>query len=63
MLELQLLDVLPEDATTKLYSDMMEIVTPYWADENSELGSTVKLINTLRNSSSEYYSRKKLFSI
>jgi len=56
----------PEDATTKSYSDRGNS-NGKWADETSELGNMVKLINTLRNSSASttpaksYYQYKRPF--
>lgn len=43
-------DVVPEDAAKVLYNDKGNS-NGAWADENSQLGGMVKLINTLRNSS------------
>lgn len=51
---------IPEDATTKLYSDKGN-TNGNWADENSELGNMVKLINTLRNSSASTTQAKSYF--
>lgn len=50
----------PKDATTVLYSDKGNS-NGKWADEDSELGSMVKLIDTMRNSSASTTPAKSYF--
>ena len=53
-------DKVPEDATIKQYVDDYGDKSP-WADESSELGNMVKLIDTIRNSGASTSSAKKYY--
>lgn len=54
-------DEIPKDAIKKKYADGGINSNGDWADETSELGSMVKLINTLRNSSASTTPAKNYF--